>query len=149
MRKANLNGVYDVHTNVMQYPKIMQPTHARWEQIDDYEVASKSKDQPPPEDTIFPPVDPIYSRNYMVVDTYYESSPSTNYVPGPDGDSYDIGFNGLSAVSPEVYAELPPDCKKTFDEALEKEMMWKNNWGTETTDTKRKAPIIDKGVISL
>ncbi|CAG8922581.1 unnamed protein product [Penicillium salamii] len=33
MRRANLNGVYDVHTNIMQYPKIMQPTHARWERV--------------------------------------------------------------------------------------------------------------------
>jgi chromatin structure-remodeling complex protein RSC7 len=33
MRRANLNGVYDVHTNIMQIPKIMQPTHARWERI--------------------------------------------------------------------------------------------------------------------
>jgi chromatin structure-remodeling complex protein RSC7 len=33
MRRANLGGVYDVHTNIMQYPKIMQPTHARWERV--------------------------------------------------------------------------------------------------------------------
>ncbi|KAJ5774497.1 Chromatin-remodelling complex RSC SWI/SNF subunit Rsc7/Swp82 [Penicillium paradoxum] len=33
MRRANLGGVYDVHTNTMQYPKIMQPTHARWERV--------------------------------------------------------------------------------------------------------------------
>ena len=33
LRHANLDGVYDTHTNVMFYPKIMQPTHARWEQI--------------------------------------------------------------------------------------------------------------------
>ncbi|KAJ5347834.1 Chromatin-remodelling complex [Penicillium brevicompactum] len=33
MRRANLNGVYDVHTNIMQFPKIMQPTHARWERV--------------------------------------------------------------------------------------------------------------------
>ena len=33
LRRANLNGVYDTHTNMMFYPKIMQPTHARWEQV--------------------------------------------------------------------------------------------------------------------
>ncbi|KAJ5084445.1 Chromatin-remodelling complex RSC SWI/SNF subunit Rsc7/Swp82 [Penicillium alfredii] len=33
MRRTNLGGVYDVHTNSMQYPKIMQPTHARWERV--------------------------------------------------------------------------------------------------------------------
>ncbi|QGA12809.1 hypothetical protein EYB26_000454 [Talaromyces marneffei] len=33
VRRENLEGVYDVHTNYVQYPKIMQPTHARWEVI--------------------------------------------------------------------------------------------------------------------
>lgn len=33
LRRANLNGIYDTHTNMMFYPKIMQPTHAKWEQI--------------------------------------------------------------------------------------------------------------------
>ncbi|CAP91329.1 Pc13g02600 [Penicillium rubens Wisconsin 54-1255] len=33
MRRKNLGGVYDVHTNIMQHPKIMQPTHARWERV--------------------------------------------------------------------------------------------------------------------
>ncbi|KKZ62580.1 hypothetical protein EMCG_02989 [[Emmonsia] crescens] len=38
-RRENLDGQYDIHTNTMQYPKIMQPTHVRWEAI------------PPPEST--------------------------------------------------------------------------------------------------
>lgn len=33
VRRENLEGVYDVHTNYIQYPKIMQPTHARWEAV--------------------------------------------------------------------------------------------------------------------
>lgn len=33
MRRATMGGVYDVHTNTMQYPQIMQPTHARWERV--------------------------------------------------------------------------------------------------------------------
>ncbi|KAI5308179.1 hypothetical protein KEM55_006356 [Ascosphaera atra] len=33
MRAAANNGQYDVHTNLMQYPKNMQPTHVRWETI--------------------------------------------------------------------------------------------------------------------
>ncbi|KAI5286951.1 hypothetical protein KEM54_006364 [Ascosphaera aggregata] len=27
------NGQYDIHTNMIQYPKNMQPTHARWEPV--------------------------------------------------------------------------------------------------------------------
>lgn len=33
MRRKNLNGVYDLHTNLIQYPRIMQPTHCRWEHV--------------------------------------------------------------------------------------------------------------------
>ncbi|EHA19140.1 hypothetical protein CBS147343_6866 [Aspergillus niger] len=42
-RRENLEGQYDIHTNVMQYPKIMQPTHARWERLPppDPRVATK------------------------------------------------------------------------------------------------------------
>ena len=42
-RRENLEGQYDIHTNVLQYPKIMQPTHARWERLPppDPRVASK------------------------------------------------------------------------------------------------------------
>ena len=86
----------------------------------------------------------------MIVDTVFESALSTNYgVPGPDGDVHDLGFNGLSSVSDDIKAELPLECLKAFEEALEKEMQWKNKWGTETSDAHRRAPIIDKGVISL
>ena len=140
---------------MMQYPKTMQPTHARWEQIDDYEVETNAKllkdyAEPHKEDSesMFPPVKPIYSRNYMIVDTVYESSPSSNYgVPGPDGDAYDLGFNGLASVSNDIKSELPPECLVAFEEALEKEMQWKTKWGTESSDSNRKAPAIDKGLI--
>ncbi|PYI04863.1 hypothetical protein BO78DRAFT_157465 [Aspergillus sclerotiicarbonarius CBS 121057] len=42
-RRENLEGQYDIHTNVVQYPKIMQPTHARWERLPppDPRVATK------------------------------------------------------------------------------------------------------------
>ncbi|KAA8644774.1 hypothetical protein EYZ11_002175 [Aspergillus tanneri] len=42
-RRANLDGYYDIHTNAMQYPKIMQPSHARWERLPppDPRVAAK------------------------------------------------------------------------------------------------------------
>ncbi|KAJ5585122.1 Chromatin-remodelling complex RSC SWI/SNF subunit Rsc7/Swp82 [Penicillium hispanicum] len=33
MRRATMGGIYDVHTNTMQYPQIMQPTHVRYERI--------------------------------------------------------------------------------------------------------------------
>ena len=145
--------MYDVHTNVVQYPKNMQPTHAKWVQIDDEAEANdgltnghaRDDDEIP---TMFPPVKPIYSRNYMIVDTAYETPSYSNLgVPGPAGDVYDTGFNGLSSVADDIKAELPPECLAAFEQALAKELEWKNKWGTESTDTHRKAPIIDKGVI--
>ena len=145
--------MYDVHTNVMQYPKTMQPTHAKWVQIDDEaeangELTSGHTQEDDEAPTMFTPVKPIYSRNYMIVDTAYETPQYSNLgVPGPDGDVFDMGFNGLSSVSDDIKAELPPHCLAAFEEALAKELEWKNRWGAEDTDTHRKAPIIDKGVI--
>jgi len=43
MRRANLDGVYDTHTNMMFYPRIMQPTHAKWEQIPPPAAVSEHK----------------------------------------------------------------------------------------------------------
>lgn len=139
----------------MQYPKIMQPTHARWEQIDDHAENRKllanghtNGDQEDEVHTIFTPVKPIYSRNFMIVDTAYQSAPSSHLgVPGPDGDAYDIGFNGLSSIPDDIKADLPLDCREAFEQALEKEIQWKTQWGTESSSTLRRAPAIDKGVV--
>ena len=82
----------------------------------------------------------------MVIDTVYENAPASNLgVPGPDGGVFDIGFNGLSDVSEDVRKELPPECLAAFEEALEKERVWKGNWGLERRDGLRRAPKIDKG----
>jgi chromatin structure-remodeling complex protein RSC7 len=140
----------------MQYPKTMQPTHARWEQIDDNEVEANSRlatghtedHEDGEEKSIFTPVKPIYSKNFLVVDTVYESALAVGLgVPGPDGDTYDLGFNGLSSVSDDIKDELPPECRKAFEEALEKELQWKSKWGTETQFGHRRAPKIDKGMV--
>jgi chromatin structure-remodeling complex protein RSC7 len=151
IRRTNLTGMYDPHTNLMQYPKTMQPSHARWEQINDYEVASKLSTNghtPDSDPGIFTPVDPKISRNYMVVDTIYQSGPSPHCgIPGLDGDAHDLGFNGLSGVSDEIKALLPPDCLVAFEEALSKELEWKGQYTTENRDTHRKAPVIDKGLL--
>jgi chromatin structure-remodeling complex protein RSC7 len=155
-RRRNLNGIYDPHTNIMQYPRTMQATHAKWIQVDDNYVDSDTTllkdhaENAEEEETksIFLPVKPIYSRNYMIVDTVYESAPSSSYgVPGPDGDVHDLGFNGLSTISDDIKSELPPECLAAFEAALEKEMQWKTKWGTESSDSSRRAPAIDKGLI--
>ena len=158
MRRAKLNGTYDPHTNSIHYPKIMQPTHARWEQINDYEVEAKAKllnghaDEARDEkaQSIFPPVKPIYSKNYRIIDTVYESAPSSNLgVPGTGAYASDLGFNGLSSVPDDIRAELPPECLAAFEKTLAKELEWKSRWSTEKDDARRKQPIIDKGLVVI
>lgn len=158
-RKANLGGVYDPHTNMMHYPKIMQHTHARWEQVMDEERDEDSHmtngishltngvdgvhlngahHKALHRNTIFPPVKPIVSRNFLVVDTVFESpSYSGIGIPGPDGDTVDVGANGLSGINEDILADLPADCRRAFQEAKEREMEWKGRWGSEHMDGSR------------
>lgn len=165
-RRQNLDGFYDPHTNIMQYPKIMQPTHARWEQFtaptpyaskalrpssdaatgalingalnhdNDHEMDDGDYEQEP--ETIFPPVRPLYSRNFLIVDTHFVGPPISDLgVPGPDGDVVDLAPHGLTDVPDDVLSELPRDCLKAFVEARDEELKWKNSWGTEAGDGLR------------
>ena len=121
-RRQALEGVYDAHTNIMCYPKTMQPTHARWEEV-------------PPSDSDVPP---IVSRNYLVVDTHYESPPISGLgIPGPDGDFYDVGVNGLPDLDEEDLATLTPECRVAFEKAKVEEHEWKNQWHSESVDGAR------------
>jgi chromatin structure-remodeling complex protein RSC7 len=157
-RRGNLDGVYDTHTNMMFYPTIMQPTHAKWEQIPPPSAPSSPEtekkqltngdlpngtanhhDEPVDTDvsqqpTIFGPVPPVVSRNFTVVDTTFTSPPlsGTGY-PGPDGSVLDpaSGPNGLSSIPDDIVDELPEECRKAFEEARRTEDAWKRRWGTE------------------
>lgn len=179
-RRANLDGVYDPHTNTIQYPKIMQPTHARWERLPLPESTATRKltegmsslqlsNGVPTEDeraretergrtgqkqrknTIFPPVPPALARRFAVVDIVYETPEShTLGRPGPDGDMNDIGPNGLlrmldpehpEFMTPEILAELPPECKEALVEAAAREYAWKSKWSSEAADGARVAPL--------
>jgi chromatin structure-remodeling complex protein RSC7 len=142
---------------MMHYPKIMQPTHVRWEQVMDEEedtpmtngVAQLTNGvngvhlnginhEEKRSKTSFPPVKPIVSRNFMVVDTIYETPPYSGMgIPGPDGDAIDVGPNGLSGISDDILAELPSECRAAFDQAKEQELEWKSRWGNERTDGQR------------
>jgi chromatin structure-remodeling complex protein RSC7 len=122
IRRQALDGTYDAHTNIMHYPKAMQPTHARWE-----EVPSSESDVPA-----------IVSRNYLVVDTYYQSPPISGLgIPGPDGDYVDIGVNGLPELDEEDLSTLPPKARAAFEEAKKEESEWKHQWHSEKVDGAR------------
>ena len=159
-RRDNLNGVYDTHTNMMFFPKIMQPTHAKWEQVPSPPGSPESDkklltngDLPngahhtgdpihaqQQQETIFTPVPPIVSRNYTIVDTAFISPPQSQPgYPGPDGSVLDpaSGPNGLTSISDDLIDELPEECRKALLEARGKENEWKRQWGTEKQSAMR------------
>ncbi|KAI6819071.1 hypothetical protein KC332_g11252 [Hortaea werneckii] len=43
VRRSAMDGVYDTHTNMMFYPSITQPSHAKWEQIPPRPIQSDEK----------------------------------------------------------------------------------------------------------
>ncbi|KAJ9138366.1 Chromatin structure-remodeling complex protein RSC7 [Pleurostoma richardsiae] len=157
VRKQNLHGVYDVHTNIMQYPAIMQPTHARIEQIPPTDPDDEDADPSKPPSSVFPPLKPSIARNFMVTDTYLETPPAgvapVTYDNQPVGNApafaadFVAPFQGLSTVSAEVRDELPPECRRAFDQALAQERAWHAKWGTESQAKARRAPVIDKAVV--
>ena len=44
-RRQATNGIYDIHTNVMHYPRNTQPTHARWERVPEEEEEEPAQRQ--------------------------------------------------------------------------------------------------------
>lgn len=156
-RAQNLNGVYDYNTNMMFYPKIMQPTHAKWTYIP---PGTDGMDEKPltngytngdvngehhsagahGEDTIFSTVPAAISRNFRVIDTVYSAPPISHAgYPGPDGHVEDptSGPNGLSTVSQDLIDELPAECRVAFEAARATELKWKKQWDTEANSGHR------------
>lgn len=132
----------------MHYPKITQPTHAKWEQLpvsantlsdsQKYLTNGTSNHDAEQLPTIFQPVSKVIARNFLVTDTVY-TAPSLSGVgiPGPDGDMLAINHNGLPEVSDDILAELPPDCREALLAAKQEERGWKESWTTESHDGLR------------
>ncbi|EMR68598.1 putative chromatin structure-remodeling complex protein rsc7 protein [Eutypa lata UCREL1] len=141
IRRMNLTGVYDIHTNTMQYPATMQPTHVKVEQVKDSTVSDSPR---------FPSMDPKIPRNFKVVDTYMQSPPA-GIAPAAmeqrEVPSFLAEFQGLGAVSDDIKDLLPPECREAFDKALDNENEWKAQWGTESEDAHRRQPIIDAAIV--
>ncbi|KAI0400661.1 chromatin remodelling complex Rsc7/Swp82 subunit-domain-containing protein [Xylaria palmicola] len=145
IRRQNTAGVYDVHTNLIQYPASMQPTHARIEQ-----VAGSASPTDPSENPRFPALDPRIPRNFTVIDTYMETPPagiSPAVYEQREVPSFLSEFQGLGAVSGEILDELPPECRAAFDKALVQEKEWKAKWGPERRMAHRRDPIIDAAIV--
>ncbi|ROT41328.1 chromatin structure-remodeling complex protein RSC7 [Sodiomyces alkalinus F11] len=145
-RLNNEKGVYDIHTNTMQLPAIMQPTHTRIE-----ELTPEEAQKLPPSST-FPKVDPKLSSKVQILDVYYEPappgvSPLVHTRNGGHAPDFLEPFHGLGAVSDEIKDLLPPECREAFDETLAKENEWKSRWGNEADVCSRGVPIIDRAIV--
>ncbi|KAI5862620.1 chromatin remodelling complex Rsc7/Swp82 subunit-domain-containing protein [Durotheca rogersii] len=142
LRRQNLSGVYDVHTNLMQFPAIMQPTHVRFEQVRDSTAETGS--------ARFPPLDPTIPRNFKVLDTHMETPPAGLAAAAYEQREVPVflaEFQGLAAVPDDIRDELPPECRDAFDRALDQEAAWKARWGPEKTAAHRRPPIIDAAIV--
>ncbi|OAA49446.1 nuclear localization protein [Metarhizium rileyi] len=144
IRKYNNAGVYDIHTNMLHYPAMMQPTRVRIEQVGpDDEAATKGSAK-------FPPVPLRMARNFLVMDTYCEGTPR-NSASVPLGNvtpaDFVAPFNGLGSVADEVKDLLPPECRGAFDEALGADVEFQSRWGTEKEKMSRRDPVIDKAIV--
>lgn len=111
----------------MCYPKVTQPTHARWEQVPGAETD----------------VPPLVREKYLVVDSYFQQPLFAGLgLPGPDGDFIDVGTNGLPKVDDEDLQKMKPAERQAFTSAKKEETEWRNQWGGETTDGARAKPRI-------
>lgn len=106
LRRANMQGIYDPHTNLMCYPRTTQPTHAKWE-----EVPQEESDVPP-----------LVRKNYLVVDTHVQKPPYASLgLPGPDADFLDVGTNGLPDLEEDDIQSMTPEARENYLQAKEDE----------------------------
>lgn len=96
MRQANLEGVYDTHTNLMFYPKIMQPTHAKWERVE------------PPPDADSKPFTNGYGSDSMHL--------TNGHAYGSDHDSAMEVEEVLRQEGPKstIFSDVPPVISRNF-----------------------------------
>jgi chromatin structure-remodeling complex protein RSC7 len=165
VRRQNLNGVYDINTNMMHYPRIMQPTHARIEQISDIATAAADPDQQHQQQSAtFPPLKPAIARNFLVMDTHLETPPagvapaaydlpfrsgsgSAAYGEASAEADFLAPFRGLRTVSQEIIDLLPEECRQPFLEARNKEIGWFERWGDEKEVMARGEVVVDKAIV--
>lgn len=119
-RKDNEHGIYDIHTNLMQEPADMQPTHARWEEVQTEAhlvngTASSHK---------FGPLNSVYTRNFRIHDLCLQSMPESKF-PKPH---FGLEPQGLSSISSQIWSELPSECRAAFESELAKERDWNSQW---------------------
>jgi chromatin structure-remodeling complex protein RSC7 len=155
-RKENNAGIYEVHTNIMHYPAIMQPTHAYWEAIEpepstnglaklaitNGTTPSSPTEEEATEPSIFPNPPAIYTRNFLITDTLLTAPKHTSLtLPSTTNSSVlapeHIGIPSLEDTPDDILALLPEDCKKAFLEERKERKEWAGAFADETTGGMR------------
>ena len=129
----------------MQYPKMMQPTHARWEQIKGQASSKKALEESDGTDgkveadwAVLPEMPTFYAQKFMVTDTCLETpSISTSGYPGPDGNLMDVDPPTLTDIPDDVAISLPIECQESLFKAQSREASWKRRWGREEESALR------------
>lgn len=117
-----MEGIYDPHTNLMCYPRLTQPTHAKWE-----EVPQEESDVPP-----------LVRKHYLVVDTFAQKPPYASLgLPGPDGPFLDVAAGGLPDLEDEDIQLMTPEAREAFQQAKRDEQWWKDQFHSETVNGAR------------
>lgn len=145
VRLGQVSGVYEIHTNMMHYPAMMQPTHAKFEQ-----QPLADEESTPTESKHFPPLPSRVARNFQVLDVHMETPPagiSTAAYGKTVTAEFLNPFRGLGAVSDDIKDLLPPECRAAFDAANAQEKQWVSRFRTESEDGCRRLPIVDKAVV--
>ncbi|CAK7235514.1 chromatin structure-remodeling complex subunit RSC7 [Sporothrix curviconia] len=164
-RQSTLAGVYDIHTNLVQYPASMQPQRARAVLVND-EAKNEAKNDDENDDealsAVFPPLPPHVARNFYVADLHLATPPAgiapaayDRYRISGNGSGDDNSgsndflspFQGLGAVSDDIRDLLPAECRAAFDAARDREQAWFGQWGAEEDAMCRREPIIDKAIV--
>lgn len=92
--------------------------------------------QTAPESKIFKPLTNVLTRNFLIVDTHFETAPVSSYPP-PGHTFEQNAITGTSSGAPQLSElemddmELPEECRVALREARTQEMEWTNRWGTE------------------
>jgi len=98
VRRSTLDGVYDTHTNMMFYPTIMQPTHARWEQ---------APPPPAPSDTKLLMNGLMNGHKHMNGTTEHNDHDSAM-------DIEDIPRSQESPLQSTIFSDVPPTISRNF-----------------------------------
>lgn len=136
----------------MQLPRNMQPTRARWEQIDaedthrpNVQISESHHDGLKPTtnpSTLFSPLPRFYAQQFLIADLYLEN-PSMRAAEKSQNveGSHRSSPSTLPQITDDVLAVLPDDCRLQVLEAGAQAEAWRGRWMRENVDSIAKLKV--------